>query len=779
MTLRKNVASQKLTWLMVDATDFATPEPTLGSNVNAYYFKDGGGRSTCSNTVSEITSGLYKITLAQTETNGDVMAYQFTGTGCADQFVIHYPDQAMTYASDVLSTLDDVAGSQIASILADTQTLSNATYGLDALETICSDIKDETASILADTITLSNATYGLDALETLVSQVASSIDDFVGSQLADILTDTATISNLPTTDLSGVVDSILEDVASILTDHDSILSDLIDISACCYSVPKDDLSGVVASILVDTANISNLGAGDDSHILSTLDQYFPSILEDTKETTSQADSILADTKTLSNATYGLDALESLASQILVDTAEISNLGAGDDSHILSTLDQYFPSILTDTQNISNISGDSGAISAVKDIVDSVLADTKTLSNATYGLDALESLASQILVDTGTTLDNRQQSILADTKETTSQCDSILADTKTLSNATYGLDALETLCSDIKDQTTSILADTVTLSNATYGLDALETLCSHIESTLDDVVGSQIADILTDTATISNIPTADLSGTLATVATDTATISNIPTTDLSGTVASILTDTGTTLDDKLDSTLANTISTKAWGLINSGVVFRGIVTAADPGVSFTIAGLADQGAGAFVDANTPWYAYVFRDSGGVGAAPQGETKKILSYVSATGLFTTEAFSVAVAVGDDILIMNERLAATPEIKAETALILADTTSILVDTATTLDNKIDSILEDTTALNDPTSNAIASAVWAATVDEDNIGAAQTTAKTKLQGIWNYLFKKRTVTATQEAAYEKDNASIMETWTLADDDTTASKTP
>jgi hypothetical protein len=126
-------------------------------------------------------------------------------------------------------------------------------------------------------------------------------------------------------------------------------------------------------------------------------------------------------------------------------------------------------------------------------------------------------------------------------------------------------------------------------------------------------------------------------------------------------------TATDADIAAVQTLA--AASAAWGAINSGIVFRGPVSAADPGVSFTIGGLAGQGAGAFIDANTPWYAYVFRDAGGAGGAPQGEVQQITGYTSATGLFTTAAFTVPVAVGDDIIIMSGRIAAIPEILADT--------------------------------------------------------------------------------------------------------------
>jgi hypothetical protein len=124
---------------------------------------------------------------------------------------------------------------------------------------------------------------------------------------------------------------------------------------------------------------------------------------------------------------------------------------------------------------------------------------------------------------------------------------------------------------------------------------------------------------------------------------------------------------------MDNILALAASSAAWGSINSGIVFRGTVTAADPGVSFTIAGLAAQGAGAFIDATTPWYAYVFRDAGGAGAAPQGEQQQVTGYTSATGLFTTTAFTVPVAVGDNVIVMSGRIASVPEIKTRVELAL----------------------------------------------------------------------------------------------------------
>jgi hypothetical protein len=84
-------------------------------------------------------------------------------------------------------------------------------------------------------------------------------------------------------------------------------------------------------------------------------------------------------------------------------------------------------------------------------------------------------------------------------------------------------------------------------------------------------------------------------------------------------------------------------------------------------------LAGQGAGAFVDANTPWYAYVFRDAGGAAAAPQGEVQTVTGYTSATGTFTTDAFTAAVATGDDVIIVSAALINSLAIKTRVELAL----------------------------------------------------------------------------------------------------------
>lgn len=102
-----------------------------------------------------------------------------------------------------------------------------------------------------------------------------------------------------------------------------------------------------------------------------------------------------------------------------------------------------------------------------------------------------------------------------------------------------------------------------------------------------------------------------------------------------------------------STILNDLSKYA------GLFLYGVVTAVPGANQFTIAALAGQGAGKFAGATNPYQAFVMRDAGGLSAAPQGEQQAITAYDTVTGTFTTGAFTAAVAVGDEILLLHPAL------------------------------------------------------------------------------------------------------------------------
>jgi hypothetical protein len=121
MAIQKNVASQKIGFVMVDKTDFATPE--TGISPSGVIRKDGGASAAVTNTVSELTNGYYVLTLTNSETNANLLQFRFhdSGSSCATQFLTFLTDGGKP--SDIHSAVDEVLSH-----------LDNGTYGLDALD---------------------------------------------------------------------------------------------------------------------------------------------------------------------------------------------------------------------------------------------------------------------------------------------------------------------------------------------------------------------------------------------------------------------------------------------------------------------------------------------------------------------------------------------------------------------------------------------------------------------------------------------------------------------
>jgi len=97
-------------------------------------------------------------------------------------------------------------------------------------------------------------------------------------------------------------------------------------------------------------------------------------------------------------------------------------------------------------------------------------------------------------------------------------------------------------------------------------------------------------------------------------------------------------------------------------ISQGLCYYGVVTAIPGPNEFAIDALIGLGDAKFIDLAGiyPYYAFVLRDAGGPGAAPQGEAQPITNYGSATGGFLTNPFTDDVAVDDEMLIIHPFLA-----------------------------------------------------------------------------------------------------------------------
>lgn len=81
---KKNVGFDNFMFPMYDA---ATKNPKIGLTVSAQRAIDGNTFSQCTNSVVELSNGIYKINLSPEDMNGDKIMFRFSSAGADDQLV--------------------------------------------------------------------------------------------------------------------------------------------------------------------------------------------------------------------------------------------------------------------------------------------------------------------------------------------------------------------------------------------------------------------------------------------------------------------------------------------------------------------------------------------------------------------------------------------------------------------------------------------------------------------------------------------------------------------
>ena len=81
--IKKNTALNNFEFAMYDSAG----DPKTGETVTAERSIDGAAFGACANSVVEVASGAYKINLATTDLNGDVVTFKFTSAGAKTQMV--------------------------------------------------------------------------------------------------------------------------------------------------------------------------------------------------------------------------------------------------------------------------------------------------------------------------------------------------------------------------------------------------------------------------------------------------------------------------------------------------------------------------------------------------------------------------------------------------------------------------------------------------------------------------------------------------------------------
>jgi len=87
--ITKNVALSDFSVLMVLSSDGTTV--ATGKTVVCRISKDGSAFSVSTNSVTEISNGMYTVDLTQTEMNADAIILRFTNADCLDRLIVLYP----------------------------------------------------------------------------------------------------------------------------------------------------------------------------------------------------------------------------------------------------------------------------------------------------------------------------------------------------------------------------------------------------------------------------------------------------------------------------------------------------------------------------------------------------------------------------------------------------------------------------------------------------------------------------------------------------------------
>jgi len=87
--MRKNVASQKVPFLLISATDGSA---LTGATVSAYVSKDGAAQAAAGGSVSELANGQYVFAPSQGDTNCNSLGILLTASGAIPQHFTLYPE---------------------------------------------------------------------------------------------------------------------------------------------------------------------------------------------------------------------------------------------------------------------------------------------------------------------------------------------------------------------------------------------------------------------------------------------------------------------------------------------------------------------------------------------------------------------------------------------------------------------------------------------------------------------------------------------------------------
>ena len=476
----KGRTNNHLTWVMVDSTDFATPESALSAATKikiygkvrgatgTYFVSSGTGSLTNDIThVGASALGIYTIALAKADLSDASNAWY-------DQYIISLSATGAAYQTLIVDGGIDASGiSSIESQVSDLQSYVTSLSGL---------VSDAHSAAAAGA---SRALLN----QSLISDVQSFLSDFQSDLLSHIDTTGVQINASTMSDLRSAITAITATISA---------SDISDIASATYAMFASDVSDLLSrTTQINSRVLLNESMVSDVYsLLSDLNSNFGSRIPKEPAARSQLSDLASDIKSaVGNVSVTLTAsdISDIASAVV---ANLPGLNASDISDIASAVW---------AAKYTAHSGASSFGSLFSDVYSRIVQIQSTASDAAS---AAQQGASRALVN---------QSRISDVQSQITA--GVALDASTMSDLRSAIAATELDASDLSDIASAVyvglvsdLSDILSAAQQTNSLVLLnQSRVSDIYSLLSDVSSDLgvMSGVLSDTYSLVTAVAADL------------------------------------------------------------------------------------------------------------------------------------------------------------------------------------------------------------------------------------------------------------------------------
>jgi len=638
LILKQSTAVDVLIGPFVDATDGYTSEDALTLTPALTKLSKNGQALATRNDVTNCVNddfGYYNCELDATDTN-TVGTLVIAVEGSATHLAVRHEFQVVEEnVYDAMYGASAALGTDVASILTDTGTTLQAE--LDAIQAavitnaagadIAADIiavKAETASILTDTGTTLDAAIAVidanvDQIEAAVITNAAGVD--IAADIIAMKAETALIvadtNELQTDDVPGLIAALNDPTAVAIADAvwDEALAG--HVAAGSYGKAVADIETDATAILADSNELQTDWADG-----GRLDVILDAASAPTAAAVADAvwDEALAGHVAAGSYGKSVADIETDATAILADTNELQGdwvdggrldliLDAASAPTAAAVADAVWDEAQVDHVAAGSFGLIASEIATIDTVVDGIQTD---LDNGTDGLGAIKADTAAILVDTGTTLDGKIDTI-------DGIVDAILVDTGTTLDAALAV---------VDANVDAILVDTGTTLDAAIAV---------IDANVDQI----------ETAVITNAAGVDISADVAAMKVDTAAIlvdtNELQTDDIPTSIAAL--PTAAENADAIWDEARSGHSTQGTYGESHGSVISANVNDGSPTTTVFIADLTE----------TTDDHYIGRVIIFTSGTLLGQATDITDYTGATKTLTVTALTEAPANGDDFIII----------------------------------------------------------------------------------------------------------------------------